>query len=126
MGSTVFTGSEMPTLKSAACADAAMVSDPSSASAPACFRIVLASRNFPPASFRTSRASLVGRLLDGATGKSASRGGHMAGRLQGKVAIVSGAGCVGPGWGNGRAMAVIFAQEGARVFAADKSRDAMT
>ncbi len=50
----------------------------------------------------------------------------MAGRLQGKVAIVSGAGCVGPGWGNGRAMAVIFAQEGARVFAADKSRDAMT
>ena len=50
----------------------------------------------------------------------------MAGRLQGKVAIVSGAGCVGPGWGNGRAMAVIFAQEGARVFAADKSLDAMT
>ena len=50
----------------------------------------------------------------------------MAGRLQGKVAIVSGAGCVGPGWGNGRAMAVIFAQEGAKVFAADKSRDAMT
>lgn len=26
----------------------------------------------------------------------------MAGRLQGKVAIVTGAGCVGPGWGNGR------------------------
>jgi hypothetical protein len=50
----------------------------------------------------------------------------MTGRLQGKVAIVSGAGCVGPGWGNGRAMAVIFAQEGARVFAADRSRDAMT
>ena len=50
----------------------------------------------------------------------------MAGRLQGKVAIVSGAGCVGPGWGNGRAMAVIFAQEGAKVFAADKNLDAMT
>jgi NAD(P)-dependent dehydrogenase (short-subunit alcohol dehydrogenase family) len=50
----------------------------------------------------------------------------MTGRLQGKVAIVSGAGCVGPGWGNGRAMAVIFAQEGARVFAADKNSDAMT
>ena len=47
----------------------------------------------------------------------------MAGRLQGKVAIVSGAGCVGPGWGNGRAMAVIFAQEGAKVFAADKNRE---
>src|SRR5690348_4104382 len=53
-------------------------------------------------------------------------GGDMAGRLQGKVAIVSGAGCVGPGWGNGRAMAVIFAQEGAKVFAADKNLDAMT
>jgi len=50
----------------------------------------------------------------------------MGGRLQGKVAIVSGAGCVGPGWGNGRAMAVIFAQEGARVLAADKNLDAMT
>ena len=37
----------------------------------------------------------------------------MSGRLQGKVAIVTGAGCVGPGWGNGRAMAVRFAEEGA-------------
>ena len=50
----------------------------------------------------------------------------MGARLQGKVAIVSGAGCVGPGWGNGRAMAVIFAQEGARVLASDKNLDAMT
>jgi NAD(P)-dependent dehydrogenase (short-subunit alcohol dehydrogenase family) len=49
----------------------------------------------------------------------------MPGRLQDKVALVSGAGCVGPGWGNGRATAVIFAQEGARVFAADKSGEAM-
>src|SRR5512133_2314122 len=47
------------------------------------------------------------------------------GRLQGKVAIVTGAGCVGPGWGNGRAMAVRFAQEGARVFAVDKDAAAM-
>ena len=44
----------------------------------------------------------------------------MSGRLQGKVAIVTGAGCVGPGWGNGRAMAVRFAEEGARVLAADR------
>jgi NAD(P)-dependent dehydrogenase (short-subunit alcohol dehydrogenase family) len=50
----------------------------------------------------------------------------MAARLKGKVALVSGAGCVGPGWGNGRAMAVIFAQEGAKVFAADKNPDAMS
>jgi NAD(P)-dependent dehydrogenase (short-subunit alcohol dehydrogenase family) len=49
----------------------------------------------------------------------------MAGRLDGKVAIVVGAGCVGPGWGNGRAMAVIFAREGAAVFAVDRNADSM-
>lgn len=43
----------------------------------------------------------------------------MAGRLEGKVAIITGAGCVGPGWGNGRASCVRFAEEGARVFAVD-------
>lgn len=47
------------------------------------------------------------------------------GRLAGKVAIVTGAGCVGPGWGNGRAMAARFAEEGARVFAVDKHLGAM-
>jgi NAD(P)-dependent dehydrogenase (short-subunit alcohol dehydrogenase family) len=46
-------------------------------------------------------------------------------RLQDKIAIISGAGCVGPGWGNGRAAAVIFAEHGAKVFAVDKSLDAM-
>jgi NAD(P)-dependent dehydrogenase (short-subunit alcohol dehydrogenase family) len=49
----------------------------------------------------------------------------MAGRLQDRIAIVTGAGCVGPGWGNGRATAVLFAQEGARIFAVDKSASAM-
>jgi NAD(P)-dependent dehydrogenase (short-subunit alcohol dehydrogenase family) len=44
----------------------------------------------------------------------------MTGRLAGKVALVTGAGSVGPGWGNGRAMAVIFAQEGASVFLVDR------
>jgi hypothetical protein len=43
-----------------------------------------------------------------------------AGRLHDKVAIVTGAGSVGPGWGNGRAMAVRFAEEGAKVFACDR------
>jgi len=43
----------------------------------------------------------------------------MSGRLQDKVAIVTGAGCVAPGWGNGRATAVRFAQEGAKIFAVD-------
>lgn len=42
------------------------------------------------------------------------------GRLDGKVAIVTGAGSVGDGWGNGRATAVVFAREGARVLAVDR------
>ncbi|MGB7543033.1 MAG: SDR family NAD(P)-dependent oxidoreductase [Burkholderiales bacterium] len=44
----------------------------------------------------------------------------MTQRLQDKVAIVTGAGAVGPGWGNGRAIAVRFAAEGAKVFAVDR------
>jgi NAD(P)-dependent dehydrogenase (short-subunit alcohol dehydrogenase family) len=43
----------------------------------------------------------------------------MAGRLAGKVAIVSGAGSRGPGIGNGKAAAVLFAREGARVLCVD-------
>ena len=43
----------------------------------------------------------------------------MPNRLEEKVAIVSGAGSVGPGWGNGKAAAVLFAREGAAVFAVD-------
>lgn len=39
--------------------------------------------------------------------------------LTGKVAIVTGAGSVGPGWGNGRATAVLLARQGARVFLID-------
>ncbi|MFT4194869.1 SDR family NAD(P)-dependent oxidoreductase [Ottowia sp.] len=41
-------------------------------------------------------------------------------RFDGKVAIVTGAGCVGAGWGNGRAVAVRLAEEGARVLALDR------
>jgi len=43
----------------------------------------------------------------------------MAGRLKDKVAIVIGAGSVGPGWGNGKAAAVLFAREGAKVLCVD-------
>lgn len=43
----------------------------------------------------------------------------MTGRLNGKTALVVGAGSVGPGWGNGKAAAVLFAREGARVFCTD-------
>ncbi len=49
----------------------------------------------------------------------------MSGRLQDRVAIVTGAGCVGPGWGNGRATAVRFAEEGARIFAVDLRPDSV-
>jgi NAD(P)-dependent dehydrogenase (short-subunit alcohol dehydrogenase family) len=48
-----------------------------------------------------------------------------AGRLAGKVALITGAGCVGPGWGNGRAAAVLFAREGAKVFALDLAAETM-
>jgi NAD(P)-dependent dehydrogenase (short-subunit alcohol dehydrogenase family) len=46
-------------------------------------------------------------------------------RLEGKIALISGAGCIGPGWGNGRAACVLFAREGARIFAADKDPASM-
>ncbi|MBX6743382.1 MAG: SDR family oxidoreductase [Acetobacteraceae bacterium] len=39
--------------------------------------------------------------------------------LAGKVAIVTGAGSVGPGWGNGKATAVVLARQGASIFAID-------
>jgi NAD(P)-dependent dehydrogenase (short-subunit alcohol dehydrogenase family) len=41
-------------------------------------------------------------------------------RFQDKVAIVTGAGCIAAGWGNGRAIAVRLAEEGARVLAVDR------
>lgn len=49
----------------------------------------------------------------------------MSGRLKDKVAIITGAGCVGPGWGNGRAAAYRFIEEGAKVFAVDYSLEAL-
>jgi NAD(P)-dependent dehydrogenase (short-subunit alcohol dehydrogenase family) len=48
----------------------------------------------------------------------------MGERLQGKVALVTGAGSIGPGWGNGKATAVLFAREGAQVFAVDRNLEA--
>jgi NAD(P)-dependent dehydrogenase (short-subunit alcohol dehydrogenase family) len=58
-------------------------------------------------------------------GEASALGGvTMAGRLSGKVAIVTGAGSIGPGWGNGKAVAVLFAREGAKVLAVDLSAEA--
>ncbi len=45
----------------------------------------------------------------------------MAGRLTGKVAIVTGAASVGPGVGNGKATAILFAREGAKVLLVNRS-----
>ena len=46
------------------------------------------------------------------------------GRLDGKVAIVVGAGAIGAGLGNGKAAALAYANEGAAVVCADRSADA--
>lgn len=48
----------------------------------------------------------------------------MADRLKGKIAVVFGAGSSGEGWGNGKAAAVAFAREGARVACIDISQAA--
>lgn len=49
----------------------------------------------------------------------------MTDRLRDKVAIVTGAGTMGSGWGNGKATAVLFAREGARVFLIDVDAEAV-
>jgi NAD(P)-dependent dehydrogenase (short-subunit alcohol dehydrogenase family) len=45
----------------------------------------------------------------------------MSGRLQDRVALVAGAGCISDDWGNGNATAVLYAREGARVVCVDRS-----
>ena len=48
----------------------------------------------------------------------------MTNRLKDKIALVFGAGSIGPGWGNGKATAVAYAREGARVIAVDVNLEA--
>jgi len=48
----------------------------------------------------------------------------MGERLKGRAAIVTGAGSIGPGMGNGKATAILFAREGARVMAVDCNPEA--
>ena len=50
----------------------------------------------------------------------------MPGRLNGKTVLVTGAGSIGPGWGNGKATATLFAREGAHVVCVDFNPDAAT
>ena len=49
----------------------------------------------------------------------------MGERLKDKVALITGAGSSGPGWGNGKATAVLFAREGAKVCLIDINREAV-
>ena len=50
--------------------------------------------------------------------------GAASGRVAGRVALVTGAGSIGPGWGNGKAAAVLYAREGAKVLCVDRRLDA--
>jgi hypothetical protein len=49
----------------------------------------------------------------------------MTDKFKDRVVLICGAGCVGPGWGNGRAMAVRFAAEGAKIFGVDRDLASM-
>ena len=62
----------------------------------------------------------------GGMGMNAQTAGAAPGRnrVAGKVAIVCGAGSIGEGWGNGKAAAVTYAREGAKVLAVDFRRQA--
>ncbi|MFF7056123.1 SDR family NAD(P)-dependent oxidoreductase [Achromobacter spanius] len=48
----------------------------------------------------------------------------MGQRVKDKVALVFGAGSSGPGWGNGKAAAALYAREGARIYAVDLRAEA--
>ena len=57
--------------------------------------------------------------------KNSSEGeDSVQGKLQGRVAIVYGAGSVGEGWGNGKASAVAYARAGAKVACVDMNEAA--
>src|SRR3954471_11339921 len=70
----------------------------------------------------SSISSRTWRPLKPSAARSSStiRNASMGSRLKDKVAIVTGAGSIGPGWGNGRATVVRFVEEGAKVFAVDR------
>src|SRR3954470_16658530 len=55
--------------------------------------------------------------------KTSTRSGIMAGRLNGKVAIVTGAAPRGEGVGNGMATAILFAREGAKVVLVNRNAE---
>src|SRR5205814_1993995 len=94
-----------------------------------CIRRILASSGID-CSEPSSCTLWTNRLIGGGTMMNDSMpgaggpGAHGSGapRLEGKVAVVTGAGSRGAGVGNGKAMAVLFAREGARVLLVDRER----
>jgi len=48
----------------------------------------------------------------------------MGGRVEGKAIIVTGAGAIGPGMGNGKAASILYAREGGRVLLVDRDQAA--
>jgi len=48
----------------------------------------------------------------------------MGERVRGKAIIVTGAGSIGPGMGNGKASSILYTREGGRVLLVDQSLDA--
>jgi NAD(P)-dependent dehydrogenase (short-subunit alcohol dehydrogenase family) len=44
----------------------------------------------------------------------------MGDRVRGKAIIVTGAGSIGPGMGNGKAASILYAREGGRVLLVDR------
>jgi NAD(P)-dependent dehydrogenase (short-subunit alcohol dehydrogenase family) len=46
--------------------------------------------------------------------------------FKGKIALVTGCGSIGPGFGNGKATAIQLARQGARIFGVDLNKGAAT
>lgn len=47
------------------------------------------------------------------------------GKFENKTVVVTGAGSIAEGWGNGRATSVVYAKEGARLVLVDRNKDAV-
>jgi NAD(P)-dependent dehydrogenase (short-subunit alcohol dehydrogenase family) len=57
---------------------------------------------------------------DAATDGGRAKGSAMGERVRGKAIIVTGAGSIGPGMGNGKASSILYAREGGRMLLVDR------
>ena len=73
---------------------------------------------------KTARAR-VSVTFSGAAGAGIMTGGEDMLKLTDKIALVTGAGSSGPGFGNGKAIATIFARQGARIIGIDRDPEAL-